>query len=185
MADLELKAKDSTNREAIELFLVSEEGSVELTDKQNDLLRRWTYADEVIRKGEVRGRETIAQLLIMKFKVSRATAYQDIVHAEQVFSSSTPLNKRFRIGLRIEFLEKKIDELYELQDNMSAVMLEKSLQKYYDCYPDIAPVKSPKKIVYNIQNNILPAAGMSADDALMQGLKMLEIKPNDTNGNPE
>lgn len=96
----------------IELYLVSEEGSVQLDDTQKELLRRWEYADELIRKNEMR-RETIAKLIMLKFKpLSRTTAYQDIVNAEAVFASSTPLNKKYRVQLRIEFLEMKISELY-------------------------------------------------------------------------
>src|SRR5436190_5584957 len=109
--------KSDSNLETICLHLVSDEGTVPLTDKQKELLKRWEYADELIRRNEMR-RETIAKLIMVKFKnaegkpLSRVTAYQDIVNAENVFASSTPLNKKYRIQLRIEFLEMKINELY-------------------------------------------------------------------------
>lgn len=109
---LDNKNRKDTNREVIELYLVSDPGSVELNDQQRQLLKRWEYADELIRIKEIRTRELQAQMIMRLFNVSRTTAYQDIVNAEAVFASSTPLNKKYRIGLRIEFLEKKIDELY-------------------------------------------------------------------------
>jgi hypothetical protein len=108
---LDLRGKGDSHRETIELYLISETGAVELNEKQKLLLQRWEYADELIRLKEIRDRETQAKMIMRKFDVSRTTAYQDIVNAENVFSSSTPLNKKYRIGLRIEFLEKKIDEL--------------------------------------------------------------------------
>lgn len=207
------RLKGDTNRESIELYLVSDEGSVELNETQKKLLKRWEYADELIRIQEIRGRETIATLLMRRFTVSRTTAYQDIVNAEAVFSSSTPLNKKYRVGIRIEFLEKKIDELYgnvkqyepepeeleglapgqtpvedvlakamRIQGNEEyinqAIALEKVLQKYYQYYPDLAPTKSPRTIVFNIQNNSLPVAPMSAEDALREAGKIINIKPN-------
>lgn len=172
----ELNSSIDTNRETIELFLVSEPGTIELSDKQKELLQRWEFADEQIRKNEMK-RETIAQLITMKFKISRASAYQDIVNAESIFASSTPLNKKYRIGLRIEYLERKIEELYDAGESLVAAMLEKSLSNYYKLYPEIAPVKSPKTIVFNIQNNTLPTPAMTVEEALREAGKIIDIKP--------
>ncbi len=114
MANLERsKPIGETNREAIEHYLVSPEGSVQINDVQRELLTRWEFADEHIRRHEIR-RADLAKLIVMRFKVSRVTAYQDIVNAENVFASSSPLNKRYRIALRIELLEMKITELYNM-----------------------------------------------------------------------
>jgi hypothetical protein len=203
----ELKSSADSNREAIELFLVSEEGSVQLTDKQREILQRWSYADELIRQQEIRKRETQAAMIMRKFSVSRQTAYQDIVNAEAVFASSTPLNKRYRIQVRIEFLECKIDELYGMMEPdpndpeeedpferigrikqnkeyiFEATQLEKVLQKYYDIYPDIRPARSPKTIVFNIQNSVLPTAPMSKEEALEKAKnKIINLKARDDNG---
>ncbi|MGN6293755.1 MAG: hypothetical protein ACTHMV_13510 [Chitinophagaceae bacterium] len=195
-----------SNREVIETYLVNEEGTVQLNDKQKQLLDRWSYADELIRKNEMR-RETIALMLIRQFKVSRATAYQDIVNAENVFASSTPLNKKYRIQLRIEFIEMKINELYDfvvpppaeessearmlrkLKNEYylnQAISLEKVLQKYYHDYPDLTPSRSPKNIILQVNYNSLPSTPMSAGEALQKAAGMLNIKPNDiTDGSGE
>jgi len=208
-----LENKPESNREMIELYLVSEEGAVALTDKQKELLTRWQYADELIRRHEM-SRETISKMIMRKFDpLSRVTAYQDIVNAEAVFASSTPLNKKYRIQLRIEFLEMKISELYgmvnmepkdedgntckpedeDIMDRISRIKynqeylheakeLEKVLQKYYHDYPDIVPKRSPRKIVYNIQFNSLPASILPADEAMKKAGMILNIKPNDPDG---
>ncbi|OLY92283.1 hypothetical protein SAMN05444008_11549 [Cnuella takakiae] len=196
----ELKSSSEGQREAIELYLVSEEGTVTLTDKQQELLQRWEYADELIRQKEIRKREAIAKLIMFKFKVSRTTAYQDIVNAEHVFASSTPLNKRYKVQTRIEFLEEKIDELYgkvepstvgEDMDVIDAAMqrknneeyinqavaLEKVLQKYYDIYPDIRPARSPKKIVFNVFGGQVPESVKDAGkDAMAKAKQIIELK---------
>lgn len=213
---LDNRNKKDSNREVIELYLVSDAGTVELNDQQKLLLKRWEYADELIRIKEIRTRELQAQMIIRVFGVSRTTAYQDIVNAEAVFASSTPLNKKYRIGLRIEFLEKKIDELYgnvktyeptpeeleALQEGQQphedpfakmyrmeqneeyitqAIALEKVLQKYYDIYPTFIPPKSPRTIIYKIQQNILPAAPMTPEEALRKAGKIIDITPNQNN----
>lgn len=204
--------KNDSNFDVISLHLVSDEGAVVLNDKQKELLTRWQYADEQIRKNEMR-REEIAKLIIFKFKVSRVTAYQDIVNAENLFASSTPLNKKYRIQLRIEFLEMKINELYgmvrmeatdeagnatdepedilvkvdRIQQNVEylheAKELEKILQKYYHDYPDMIPKRSPKTIVYNMIFANLPAPTMTVEEALRADGKMIDIKES-KNGHP-
>lgn len=104
--------KDATNREVIEAHLIDSE-NVGLNDVQKKLLERWEYAEAKIRSNELR-REDIARLIMVTYSVSRVTAYQDIVNAEAVFGASVPLNKKYRIQLRIEFIERKISELYGL-----------------------------------------------------------------------
>jgi hypothetical protein len=214
---LDNKNRGDSNREVIELYLVSDPGTVELNDQQKQLLKRWEYADELIRIKEIRTRELQSQMIMRLFNVSRTTAYQDIVNAEAVFASSTPLNKKYRIGLRIEFLEKKIDELYgnvkpfeptpedleevkegeepnedpfakmgRMRENeeyiTQAIMLEKVLQKYYDIYPTFIPPKSPRTIVFRFNNTVLPAAPMTAEEALRRAGKIIDIKPRENNG---
>lgn len=210
---LESKVRDYSNRELIEMHLVGE--SLQLNDQQKELLRRWEFADEQIRKHEMK-RDTIARLIMFKFKVSRTTAYQDIVSAEAVFASSTPINKKYRIGLRIEFLEMKISELYGMvkmgpedeegnkieadeEDILQRAMrvegnqeylheakeLEKVLQKYYHDYPDMVLPRSPKTIIYNINYNDLPAPNMTVDAALEKASKIIHIKPREISGNDQ
>lgn len=214
---LDNRNKKDSNREVIELYLVSDAGTVELNDQQKQLLRRWEYADELIRIKEIRTRDLQAQMIMRVFDVSRTTAYQDIVNAEAVFASSTPLNKKYRIGLRIEFLEKKIDELYgnvrpyeptpedieetkegedpkedpfakmgRMKENeeyiTQAIMLEKVLQKYYDIYPTFIAPKSPRTIIFKVNNTVLPAAPMTTEEALRKAGKMIDIKARENDG---
>jgi len=199
-----------SNRECIQLHLQSEEGTVPLTDKQKELLMRWEYVDELVRINGIRGREVVAKMVMRRHQVSKQTAYQDIVNAEAVFASSTPLNKKYRIGLRIEFLEQKIDDLYgmvkmdptddegnridEKEEDILARVdrikgnqeylheakeLEKILQKYYHDYPEIVQPRSPKKIIYLLPVQQMPAAPMTADDAMKRAGLIIDITPKE------
>lgn len=189
------------HKDAIISYLVADEGSAPaLSDKQKELLQRWEYADELIRQNTMR-RETIAQMIMRKFDISRHTAYQDIVNAEDVFSSSTPLNKRYRIQLRIELLEMRINELWnDLQPEpmdeedllsrisrekqnrlyiLEAAQLEKVLAKYYEMLPNGVPQRSARKIIFNVQvNNSFPAPG-NVTDALQAAANFLNIPAKD------
>ncbi|MCK9402904.1 MAG: hypothetical protein M0Q26_05865 [Chitinophagaceae bacterium] len=178
---------NTENRDAIVLFLENG-GDLEmakLNDIQLKLLDRWRFADEKLRENKY-SREKVADFIRGKYQISRDTAFRDIVNAEYVFSSTTPLNKKYAIGRRIEFLERKINEAYIDNDRLGAALLEKILQKYYEKYPDEHAPRSPKKIVYNIiQNNkTLVVNGsedevFSVDDAMIEAddiLKKLEDK---------
>jgi hypothetical protein len=173
--------KSDSNFDVILLHLQSEEGSVVLNETQQTLLTRWQAADEYIRRNEMR-REAIAKLIMGRFSVSRVTAYQDIVNAENLFASSTPLNKKYRIGLRIEFIEMKIAELYDrvhmgpvdeagnkiqdeeedlsiklqrIQNNVEYLHEAKELEKILQKYYHDYPDASPRRSPKTIQYNMI------------------------------
>jgi hypothetical protein len=141
--------KVDNNREEIKEYLMAG-GIGELTEKQHDLLLRWEFADEKIRENMGKlSRDEIANLVVTRFKVSKCTAKSDLVNAEYVFSSSNPLNKAHRIGLRIEFLEKQIRLAAQASDFKAVAMMERSLSKYLEIYPETTPVEVPKNLIFN------------------------------------
>jgi hypothetical protein len=190
----------SENRDAILAFVEcgGDQTLIELNEVQNRMLIRWRAADELIRKGgEYFLRENVVKKLMFEFSISRDTAYQDVVSAEHVFSSSAPLNKRYWIQRRVEYLQQIIDKLVqgntesEVDENGKNIVTwtgdadamevaakwESVLQKYIDKFPDFIPARSPKKIIYNIQNNLLvnnTTTVMEANEKYEQVLKHLE-----------
>lgn len=151
-----------SNKEIITRFLSDSESGIELTDKQNEMLIRWEFADEKIRDHMGRSsRQKIAELIRDHFNVSINTAKNDMVAAEEVFSSSNPLNKRHRIQLRVEFLEKQ-SRLAALADDFKSVgAIEKSISFYLDRYPETVTAKPRRHVTYNLQvnnfqNNTIP-----------------------------
>jgi hypothetical protein len=124
-----IKRYSDENREAIERYLEAGGGDSEivLSDLQIKLLERWRAVDEMLRSRKYKRRGVIANKIIAMFNVSRDTAYRDIVNAEYVFSSTAPLNKKYLIGQRIEFLQSVIEQIYQ------------------SCWHDIKPTKPPSK----------------------------------------
>ena len=154
-----------------------EDSGIELTDKQLEILDRARYADEKQRENKYK-REEIANFLKSKYGICRDTAFKSIVIAENIFSSSYPLNKKNFIGLRIEFLQKRINDCYIDKDIFNAVGLEKQLREYIKMYPDYSPPRSPKNIHYHIngdlhqtQNNLTIQQAADAADALIRHLE--------------
>lgn len=150
MSKTSLERLASDNRDTILRYLENggDDDVIVLSDLQKKLLDRWRFADEKIREKKYK-RETIANFIMAKYQVTRDTAFRDMVSAEYVFSSSAPLNKKYWVGMRIEYLQGKINECYLLKDRMSAAQLEKVMQKYLEMYPDYSAPKSPKNIIFN------------------------------------
>lgn len=145
------------NRDHILRFLeAGGQGNTEgilLSAKQQELFNRWQFAAEKIREQKYK-REVIANFIAGSFNVSKDTAWRDIVNAEYVFSAGHPLNKKFIIHNRIEFLQAKINEAYIDKDYQSAAMLEKVLQRYIELYPEIHAATRPQQVIFLVNNNL-------------------------------
>ena len=176
--NLPKKRFSDSSREDILTYFESggEESGIQLTDKQKDLIERWRFADEKIRENKYK-REQIANFITNKFGVCRDTAYKDMVNAEYVFSSSFPLNKRYLIGSRIEFLQRKINDAFSDKEYEVAARLELVLQKYIKDYPDYVPPRSPKiiNLVIN-QNNF--NLNITAEEALEGSADIIKLLEN-------
>lgn len=158
MKDLTKTRYSDAHRDDIVRFLESggsgNEHGILLTEKEEALLDRWKYADELLRKNKYK-RQEIVDLIIAKYGISHDTAWRDIVNAEYVFCSSYPLNKKYIIGLRMEFLAKAINKAYTDDDYESVARLEKEYREYLKMYPDTKQKRSPKTINFIMQNNLM------------------------------
>jgi hypothetical protein len=165
-ASLLTKTDNLDSRELIKEYLMAGGVGVELSDKNKEVLERWEFADEKIREhtGKL-SRSEIANLIKNKFNCSIATAKADMVAAEYVFSSSNPLNKSHRISLRIEFLEKQIRLAAAANDYKAVGMMEKTLAKYIEMYPEITPVEVPKNLIFSFDVTKLIDRLMQNSDA--------------------
>ncbi len=179
MKDLQKKRFNDDNRDAVLRFVQAggdgnDEGII-LSEKQNELYKRWDFAAQKIRERKYK-REQIANFISGTFKVSRDTAYKDIVNAEYVFAASCPLNKQFLIQQRIEFLESQIRDAYLDKDRLAAAMLEKVLQKYVELYPETKAVRPPQTINFifgNVTNNLL-ITNLKAEEAFINADKIIK-----------
>lgn len=171
------------NKDVIKRYLAAGgEGSGVVLDKvQVRLLERLRYADELLRRQVFLPcrREVIANAIQAKFDVSRDTAYRDIVNAQDVFLSLTPLNKRYEIQLRIELLKDKISEMFLIGDREGALFAEKILQSYLEKYPEPVELRSPKNILFLLQQNNLTVNNMTGEEAFEKAAEVLQIMQSD------
>ncbi len=132
--------------EVIRKHLFDEDGDlVQLTQKQSEMMERWNYAIE-LRTCQQLTTKDIIPMMMMKFGVERTTAFNDLGYAEALFGYSTPLNKRYRIGARIDYLEDKIKLCYEKEEYKAAAILESCLLKYYEEYPELKKQETPRTL---------------------------------------
>lgn len=167
-----MKQIGEDNKEAITRYIQSDGDGVVLNPEQKKLLERVTFADEQIRrKTGLISREEIANIIRFRFECGRTTAYTYMATAEEIFSSSIPLNKKYLVQTRIEYCIQQIHLLdlntsIDTKDkNDAKTKYEKILQGYIDIYPDYVPQKSATTIIYNIQNNNLIVTDKTEDEA--------------------
>lgn len=139
-------------------------GEASLSPLQQRLLERWRFADEQIRDGKLK-RSDIAKLIIDKFQVSRDTAFRDLVNAENVFSSSFPMNKKYQIGLLIEEYTQHIKVAALGKDWKAVAALGKTVAEFWKAYPDTVPAESPKTFIFNIVNSAVEKEVLTEDAA--------------------
>jgi vesicle coat complex subunit len=162
----------------IKEYVVAGGEGMELTPKQQQLYERWVVTDEMIRSN--RGKLTrgeIAEQLKNRNQISLCTAKADMVAAEDVFASSNPLNKKYLIQSRIEFLEKEIRLASTSGDYDAVSKLEKVLCKYIEIYPETPAGRGHRQVIFNLQQNILNGQTLPTEEAVSvidQALKLIE-----------
>lgn len=145
------KIASSSNFDVIRQYVAGEENIV-LTDLQKKLLSRWNYYINLKLPGQL-STSAIVKMMMDEFDVERATVFNDMGFAEALFGYSSTLNKRFRIGARIDFLEEKIKTMYDAKEYDIAARLEGVLQKYYESYPELKQDRTPRVINFNMTKN--------------------------------
>lgn len=144
--------KPETSLDAIRAYLISDgKDGIVLTEDQ---LRQKTiidFADEQIRsKQGILNRYAIAQIISNRFEITHRSAQKYITLAEDLYSSSAPLNKRYKIQLRIEKCEQIIEELLQMKDYELAEKWEKRLKDYIELYPELKLKRTRRTVIYNI-----------------------------------
>lgn len=171
--------KTDENWEVIEQYVIAGGEGVPLTDLQRRMYERWVFIDEKLRQNRFR-RYEIWNAVKLHFGVSIETAKRDMVGAEMVFSATAPLNTKYKIATRIEFIERQISRAAAENDYTSVAKLEAILQKYLENYPDSTAPRSPKKIVMQLTQNIIQGEMMSTEEAELIIEEELNNGNNDT-----
>lgn len=175
-----------SNQEVIIDYMISEPGAIILSPKQEDLLKRWMKADELLRTGRFNSRE-VANALVKIFstdddgkKYSIATAWRDIEDARFIFGSTRKSAKSYRLHAHLDRIEEAMINAQRLGDM-------KLLPKLYDAYTyalslvkdDENKTPLPTAIIFNMnikQGAQLMSSDISPEDAKETARKRLEEK---------
>jgi hypothetical protein len=144
--------KPETSLDAIRAYMISDgkEGIV-LTEDQQRQKMIIDFADDQIRsKQGILNRYAIAQIISNRFDITHRSAQKYITLAEDLYSTSAPLNKRYKIQLRIEKCEEIIERLIQVGDYELAEKWEKRLKDYIELYPELKLKRTRRTVIYNI-----------------------------------
>jgi hypothetical protein len=155
---LETGAK-KTNQDIIIDYLISEPGAITLTDKQTDLLERWSYCDDLLRSRKHTHPEMV-KLLMNKFNgISAPTARNDIENAKLVFGSTIKVSRNYVLANHLNRLEDAMTRAEVRGDTKAAAQL-------YSIYNDAIKLQKdeskstppPTAIIFGIYGNaqVLP-----------------------------
>lgn len=163
---LEKVEKIDSALERVGQYLISGDEFAPITKKDKELLDRWVFADELIRSNVGKlTRGEIANMIAKRYCIALSTAKSYMTSAESLMGSSFPLNKKHRIQIRIEILEKQSHLAALEKDFIAVAQLEKSIAKYLEIYPDITPNQSPKTIIYNIDQRQVTEQIIATEEA--------------------
>lgn len=96
-----------SNLDVLIEYYVSEEGSVVLTAKQEELRVRIDQANDLLRDGKFSTRE-VARLLTKKFGIALSTAFKDIEGCRYVFGKTKKPGKYYNLNAHIEEISETI-----------------------------------------------------------------------------
>lgn len=150
---LDLKQKKS-NVEVIVDYLTSDEGTVILSPKQEDMLKRLHYADDLLRTTRYSAKQ-VANMLVEKFGYATSTAWRDIDDTRHIFGTTRKINKNYILAIHLDRIEDQIAVAIKEEDTRLLPFL-------FDCYTKaIKEIKDesksappPTAIVFNIVQQI-------------------------------
>lgn len=161
-AELQRRATDLDK--IIEYLTNEETEGLKLSEKQQEMLNRYDFADNLIRKYIHRGR--VANILMKKFKISKAQAYKDIRDSKIMFNSTNKLDKEYWRGvahdwivdcIRTAVLEKNN------KDRIAAVAVFVKLHQFDKEFTDFPDFAAIQQNIYHITMNP-EVLGINKDD---------------------
>lgn len=167
--------KVDTNLEAIKSYIITDGAAIQLTEDQQRQKMIIDFTDEQIRtKQGLLNRYAIASIISNRFDITIRSAQKYITLAEDIYSSSNPLNKKYKIQLRIEFCEKMAEICVQKEDYKAAAMYEKTIQEYIKLYPEVKVSRSKRITQY-----VLPGATTNGI-TVIEAIEVLKSAENNT-----
>lgn len=144
--------KPDNNLDAIRAYMISDgKDGIVLTEEQQRQKLIIDFADDQIRtKQGILTRYAIAQIISNRFDITHRSAQKYITLAEDLYSTSAPLNKRYKIQIRIEKCEQVIETCIQKGDYELAEKWEKRLRDYIELYPELKLKRTRRTVIYNV-----------------------------------
>lgn len=169
-ANIKRKLKPDSNLEVIRAYIIADGEGITLNEEQEQQKLIIDFTDEQIRQkqGQLK-RYDIAKIIANRFNLTPRTAMHYLTLSEELYSSSAPLNKKYKIQLRIEFCEQQ-QQIAMLQDNHDAVvMYERCIQKYVEMYPEVKVTRTRR-----MQTFVLPGNVVDPNASIEEAIEVLE-----------
>lgn len=168
-AHINRKLKPDTTLEVIRAYIIADGEGMTLTEEQQKQKLIIDFTDEQIRQKQgILKRFEIARIIANRFEMNTRTAQHYITLAEDLYSSSAPLNKKYKIQLRIEFCEQQQQIAMLQNDHDAVVMFERCIQKYIEMYPEVKVTRTQR-----MQTFVLPGTVMENTSTIEDAIEIL------------
>jgi len=168
-AHINRKLKPDTTLEVIRAYIIADGEGMTLTEEQQKQKLIIDFTDEQIRQKQgILKRYEIARIIANRFDMNTRTAQHYITLAEDLYSSSAPLNKKYKIQLRIEFCEQQQQIAMLQNDHDAVVMFERCIQKYIEMYPEVKVTRTQR-----MQTFVLPGTVMENASTIEDAIEIL------------
>jgi hypothetical protein len=168
-ASIQRKLRPETTLEVLRAYIISNGVGITLTEEQEQQKEIIDFTDEQIRQKQgILKRYEIARIIANRFEINTRTAQRYITLAEDLYSSSAPLNKKYKIQLRIEFCEQQQQIAMLQNDHDSVVMFERCIQKYIEMYPEVKVTRTQR-----MQTFVLPGTVTENTTSIEDAIEIL------------
>lgn len=145
--------RKKSNQEIIIEHLISEDGAVRLTPLQENLLKRWKMADDLMRSRRYKTNE-IVRILRRLYNYGIASAQRDIEDARFVFGSSRKNSKHYHLSNHVEYIDDYIIEMREKGEHELAIkLISEKTKALKEIQEDKRETPPPSAIIFNITTN--------------------------------
>lgn len=160
------KLKPETTLEVIRAYIIADGEGITLNEEQQQAKLIIDFTDEQIRQKQgILKRFEIARIIANRFDINTRTAQKYITLAEELYSSSAPLNKKYKIQLRIEFCEQQQQVAMLQNDHDAVTMYERLIQKYIEMYPEVKVTRTQRVQTFVLPGNVVETT-LTIEDAI-------------------
>lgn len=135
VARMEYITEQTNDLQTIRAYMSNRFENIRLTDQQEFKLKRWQFIYDQLSSGKYTEKEVRHQV-VTHFRIDEGTAYKDMRTAQELFSTTLNINKRFKIITDLRLLDLMQLKAREAQDMDAYAKLQKAKNDLYRMLPD-------------------------------------------------